>query len=79
MTRNVLAGNPAEFTNVDALKNLSALHTVELKGCTALTNVNALKNLSTLQSVDLRGCTGLTKENVAALKAALPNANIIDP
>ena len=64
---------------MDGLKNLSALEGVWLSGCTALTNVDALKNLSTLQSVDLRGCTGLTPESVAALKAALPNAEIIGP
>ena len=64
---------------VDAFKNLSALENVRLDGCTGLTNVDALKNLSALQSVSLIGCTGLTKESVAALKAALPKAEIIGP
>ena len=67
------------LTNVDALKNLSALQEVGLYGCTGLTNVDVLKNLSALQRVWLTGCTGLTKESVAALKAALPNAQIIGP
>ncbi len=65
--------------NVDALKNLSALENVSLDGCTGLTNVDGLKNLSALQLVDLTGCTRLTKESAAALKAALPNAQIIVP
>ena len=67
------------LTNVDGLKNLSALQRVSLTGCTGLTNVDGLKNLSALFRVGLRGCTGLTKECVAALQAALPNAEIIDP
>ena len=64
------------LTNVDTLKNLSALQSVWLTGCAGLTNVDALKNLSALQEITLHGCTGLTKESVAALKAALPSANI---
>ena len=65
------------LANLDALKNLHALQGVYLNGCAGLTNVDALKNLSALQTVELEGCTGLTKENVAALKAALPNAKIL--
>ena len=67
------------LTNVDALKNLAALQRVFLTDCTGLTNVDALKNLSALQKVWLTGCTGLTPESVAALKAALPKAEIIGP
>ena len=67
------------LTNTDAVKNLSALQSLVLDGCTGLTNVDALKNLAALQSVSLQGCTGLTPESVAALKAALPNAQIVGP
>ena len=66
----------AGLTTVDALKNLPALFHVSLEGSTGLTNVDGLKNLSALQEITLHGCTGLTKESVAALKAALPSANI---
>ncbi len=68
-----------ELANVDALKNLSKLKWVHLNGCTGLTNVDALKNLPALRDVYLEGCTGLTKESVAALKAALPKAQISGP
>ena len=67
------------LTNVDGLKNLSALQEVYLHGCTGLTNVDGLKSLSSLQTVSLDGCTALTPESIAALKAALPNAEIIGP
>ena len=66
-----------ERTNVDALKDLSALRYVGLNGCTGLTNVDALKNLSSLLQVWLHGCTGLTEESIDALKNAHPNASII--
>ena len=71
--------NCTRLTNVDAVKNLSALKHVYLKGCTGLINVDGLKNLSALQTVSLDGCTALTPESIAALKAALPNAEIIGP
>ena len=77
--KGVYLGGCKALTNVDALKNLSALQVVYLNGSKRLTNVDALKNLSALQTVSLEGCTGLTKESIAALKAALPNAQIIDP
>ncbi len=67
------------ITNVEVLKSLYALHFVRLTGCTGLTNVDGLKNLPALQTVALIGCTGLTEESIAALKAALPNADIIRP
>ena len=67
------------LTNVDGLKNLPALEAVDLSGCTGLTNVDVLKNLPALKEVNLNGCTGLTAENVASLKAALPNTQIFDP
>ena len=67
------------LTNVDGLKNLPALQTVSLNGCTRLTDVDVLKNLPALKEVNLNGCTGLTAENVASLKAALPNTQIFDP
>ena len=67
------------LTNVDGLKNLPALKVVNLGGCTGLTNVDALKNMPALKSVNLYRCTGLTAESVAALKAALPNAQIYVP
>lgn len=65
------------LTNADALKNLPALKSVDFRGCTGLTNVDALKGLATVKVVRLYGCTGLTKESIAALQAALPNANIL--
>ena len=77
--QRVSLGGCTGLTNVDALTNLSALQDVRLDGCTGLTNVDALKNLSALQEVRLTGCTGLTPESVAALKAALPNAQIYGP
>lgn len=67
------------LTNVDWLKNLSGLQEVWLDGCTGLTNVDGFKNLPALQVITLFGCTGLTPESVAALKAALPKAEIIGP
>ena len=67
------------LANVDALKHLSALREVYLNICTGLTNVDGLMNLRALHTVYLDGCTGLTKESVAALKAALPNAQIFGP
>ena len=74
----VMLNNCTGLTNVDALRNLSALQRLWLDGCTGLTNVDGLKNLSALKLVSLRNCTGLTPESVAALRAALPNAQIID-
>jgi hypothetical protein len=65
------------LTNVDGLKNLSALQSVRLDGCTGLTNVEGLKSCRSLKWVALTRCTGLTPESVAALKAALPNTQII--
>ena len=77
--RFVVLNNCTELTNVDALKNLFALKEVSLFGCTGLTNVDGLDNHSALREVVLIGCTRLTKESVAALKAALPNAEISGP
>ncbi len=77
--QSVELNNCTGLTNVDALKNLSALKKVILFGCTGLTSVDGLKNLSALHEVVLIGSTGLTPETVAALKAALPNTQIIDP
>ena len=64
------------LTNVDELKGLVALKNIGLTYCTGLTNVDALKHLPALQSVDLAASSSLTKESIAALKAALPNAEI---
>ena len=68
-----------QLANVDGLKNLPALKWVVLEGCTGLKNLDGLKSLPALQRVVLSGCTGLTRESVEALRAALPNANIIGP
>ena len=65
--------------DLSALGSLTRLRRIWLRGCAGLTNVSALKNLSTLGLIDLTGCTGLTRESVEALKAALPNATIIEP
>ncbi len=75
----VVLSNCKGLTNLDAIQSLSTLKWVSLIGCSGLTNVDALKNLSALKAITLNGCTGLTKEAVAALKAALPNAQVADP
>ncbi len=56
----------ATLRDLSALKPLTRLQTVSLKGCTRLTNVDALKNLPALLWIELKGCAGLT--NVDALK-----------
>ena len=65
--------------NVDGLKGLPALQGVRLPGCQALQNVDGLKGLPALGFVDLGGSTKLPPEQVAALKAAFPKANIPYP
>jgi len=62
--------------NVDALKDLTSLIVLDLRGCTALQNLDALKGLSGLQRLDLGGCTAL--QNVDALKSltALQELNL---
>jgi len=52
--------------NLDALKDLSGLQSLDLSLCRALENVDALKGLSRLQSLVLGYCTAL--QNVDALK-----------
>ncbi len=52
--------------NVDALKGLSALQTLDLGGSTALQNVDALKGLTGLQELGLVNCKAL--KSVDALK-----------
>ncbi len=65
-------GGGTHLTNVDALKNFSALQRIYLVDCTGLTNLPPLKNLSALQAVYLVGCTGLTDldafKDISALK-----------
>ena len=52
--------------NLDALKGLTALRTLDLTLCPALQNVDGLKGLTALQTLYLDGCTAL--QNVDALK-----------
>ena len=65
--------------NVDGLQGLTALEVLYLRDCPALQNVDGLKGLTTLRELDLRDCPKLPPEQVAALRAALPNASIDYP
>ena len=65
--------------NVDGLKNLTSLTEISLRNCSALRSVKPVKGLLALKKVDVTGCTKLPPEEVAALKAALPNARIEGP
>ena len=62
--------------NADVLKGLTALQDLYLYGCPALQDVDGLKGLTALQWVHLSRCPKLSPEQVAALRAALPKANI---
>ncbi len=53
--------------NVDALKGLTALQTLDLSDCTALKNLDALKGLTFLQMLNLSGCRAL--KDVDALRS----------
>ena len=53
--------------NVDALKGLTALKSLDLRCCTALQNVDALKDLTDLRYLNLSYCTAL--QNVDGLKS----------
>ena len=63
--------------NVDGLEGLTALNELSIWGCDALQNVDALKGLTNLQKVEFSKCPGLSRESIAALKAALPNTEIV--
>jgi len=65
--------------SVDALKGLTALESLKLFSRTALRDVRGLHALAALRRLDLSGCTNLPPEQVAALKAALPNTVITGP
>ena len=65
------------LTNVDALKELKTLERVDLSDCPSLTNVDALIHLPSLIEVRLQGYMNISKESIAALKAALPNTQVI--
>ena len=60
----VLSAYGCKDENVDALKSLTALQRLHLRG--KLQNVDALKRLTALQRLDLFGCTAL--QNVDGLK-----------
>ncbi len=64
--RVVALHNTIDVINLDALKNLPALESIDLSGSPRLTNLNGIKHLSTLEIVVLSDCTGLT--NVDALR-----------
>jgi Leucine-rich repeat (LRR) protein len=55
----VLVLQNTRLTNVDALKDLKALQTLNLSNCTQLTNFDGLKDLKALQTLYLNGCTQL--------------------
>ena len=65
--------------DADCLKNLVALQELHLAGWLTLQNVDGLKGLTALRILDLRGCAKLPPEQVAALKAAIPNATVLHP
>lgn len=62
-----------------ACKGLAALERLDLSDCPALQDVDGLNGLKGLWDLDLRGCPKLPPEQVVALRAALPNADIRYP
>ena len=52
--------------NVDALKGLTSLQTLQLHDCTTLQNVDGLKGLTKLKTLNLNGCEAL--QNIDGLK-----------
>lgn len=54
------------FENMDGIKGLSGLRSLDLGSCTALKNVDGLKGLSRLQTLDLGMCEAL--QNLDGLK-----------
>jgi Leucine-rich repeat (LRR) protein len=62
----VLTAWRCKDANLDALRGLAGLQSLNLGGCDALQNVDALKGLSGLQHLNLIGCPAL--QNVDALK-----------
>ena len=62
--------------NVDALKGLTSLQTLELGGCAGLQNVDALKSLTALQTLFLSGCYKIPAAALRELRAALPKTAI---
>ena len=73
----VALDNCIGLTNVDGLKDHKELQWVGLRGCTALTNVDGLRNLPALKKVEFLRCTKLTKESLDALRATLPNTDVL--
>ena len=69
-------GGCRSLQNVDGLKGLSGLQELGLNGCTALQSVDALTALSGLQVIGLYDCPKLPGAAVAALRVALPKAEI---
>jgi hypothetical protein len=73
-----LVGCPA-VKDAELLRGLSDLEELDLSGCSSLTNVDGLHGLKKLKTVNLRRCPGLTPEAVAALRAAIPRAQVVPP
>jgi hypothetical protein len=69
--------NCSKLVNVDALKDLKALHTLSLQACSQLTNVDGVKDLKALKTLDLSRCEQLA--NVDALRnlKALQTLNLM--
>lgn len=65
--------------NIEGLRGLTSLQVLGLRDCVALKSVDALHGLTSLVLLDLVGCTKLPPEQVAALRAALPNTEIQYP
>ncbi len=68
-----------EDENVDGLKGLTALQTLNLAYCRTLENVDSLKGLTGLHRLDLYGCYKIPAAALRELRAALPNTEIIFP
>ena len=65
--------------NSDALRGLTQLEVLNLSDCTNLSDVTGLHSLKSLKIVRLNGCIKLLPEAVAALRAALPGAEVDYP
>lgn len=71
--------NSSALQNLDGLKALPKLGRLILERSSELRDIAALKNLTALEQLDLRGCPKIPPEQVAALRAALPNTRIDYP
>jgi len=65
--------------NVDGLKGLTGLQTLDLGFCRALQDVEGLKGVTGLQRLDLYGCSKIPASALRELRAALPKTDITFP